>query len=710
MPIYRDGAVVSGTRQNLTNGLRAKPMAAEAVSAVFQQSATFAQEIVNTYQTAIAPGEVGENGTAVATEAPIIAQRPPAVLMYGRVQSGKTAAMILTAALCLDNGFRVVIVLTANNVALVEQTANRFKDLNGPRVFSTVTEDLYEWEGQEDDIAADIPSEGLVLVCAKDAFHLPRVIQFLRQVDASGYPAIVFDDEADAATPDTTLAARSSGRPNAPTIPSTIHRRIIENVAQGQEGESINEILPHSIYIQVTATPYVLILQRQASRIRPTVALLLDPGQGYCGGEVFFAGFNSAAAQPAAPIVLVSEQESLAIPRRRVPSGLAASIEFFLVSAAARATQDRRWPTEGFKHLSHTSPRIDQHTTVANHIERHINQLRRQLRDDMANAAQQQFGNAYAELRRTVPDAPSMDILAPTIYDALRQAEVIRVNSNTDVPRYGPRVNFLIGGNILGRGLTIDDLLVTYYIREAQTPQMDTVWQHARMYGYRLPLMPSTRVYLPRRLATRFKEIHESEEQLREILRRVQAGENVPIRVAASSRPTRPNATEPAVLQVYGAGLDQIFPRFPVLDNEIATTLRQRLLDLRVPINEPERNNRTRRVPLEQFLELIEMVPVREGDPGRWNSGAISAIVELFDEQYGGTAPVYVRGLEGENPPPEGWVRGRLSGPEIDIIRAAANGVPALALMYLGAAEQPTAWYPTLVLPANAATYIVNPS
>jgi len=95
--------------------------------------------------------------------------------MYGRVQSGKTAAMVLTSALCLDNGFRIIVVLTSDNVALVKQTASRFKALDGPRVFSSYKEESYEWEGQENELREDIASDGLVLVCAKDAFHLPRV-------------------------------------------------------------------------------------------------------------------------------------------------------------------------------------------------------------------------------------------------------------------------------------------------------------------------------------------------------------------------------------------------------------------------------------------------------------------------------------------------------------------------------------------------------
>jgi hypothetical protein len=684
-------------------------MSAAAVDAVLRQAADFTERAVNTYEAEVAIGEVGVIGSAAASEQPILAQRAPTALIYGRVQSGKTAAMNLASALCLDNGFRVIVVLTADNVALVEQTANRFKAVDGPRVFSTVRDDFYEWEGQEDDIATDIANDGLILVCAKDAFHLPKVIQFLAQIDAPSYPSIVFDDEADAATPDTTLAARSSGRPNAPAIPSTIHRRVIVNTAPDEEGESITEILPHSLYVQVTATPFLLFLQAPLSRLRPTITFLLEPGEGYCGGEVFFANFDDSIRPASAPIVLVSDQEAQTIARRRVPTGLAASIDFFLVAAAAKAAQGG-WPQtmKGFSHLSHTSSRIDQHTTVASHIDRHLSQLRRRLQANSEDAPEL-FQNAHDELRRTIPNAPPLADLVQAISDALRQYEVIRVNSKTDVPTYGPRVNFLVGGNILGRGLTIDDLLVTYYIREAQVSQMDTVWQHARMYGYRDQLMPYTRVFLPRRLARLFRGIHESEEHLRRLIRRLQAGENVAIRVAPRSRPSRPNAIDASALRVYGEGLAQLNPQSVESQPELALLVKQKLVDLGVPLDEPDREQRTRKIPVESMLELIEMVPIRDGDPGRWHPEDMSAIVESFRDRFVDGGPIYVRGLQRTEIEADGRARGRLAGPEIEIIRRAAEGVPALVLLHLGGSESPTGWYPTLVLPNGFPNFIVNP-
>lgn len=713
MPINRSGPVTRGTCENLVQGLRARPMSRETVNAARTQAVRFTEELVDTYSTQVAAGEVGPNGSAAATDAPILANRPPTALLYGRIQSGKTAAMILTSALALENGFRVIVVLTADNVALVQQTANRFKALNGPRVFSSTKEDSYEWEGQENELRRDVAIEGLVIVCAKSAVHLPAFIEFLTEIEAPSYPALIFDDEADAATPDTTLAARTSGRPSAPNFASTINRRVIENTRPGEEGESIREVFPHSIFVQVTATPYVLFLQRRDSLIRPNRIFLLEPGDGYCGGEVFFAGFDPRAVPPATPIVLVPDGEGQALNRRRIPTGLAASIEFFLLSAAAKAFVDNAWPTDGYKHLSHPSHRINQHGVVATHIERHLSDIRWELREDL-DGITAKFRPSYAELLRTMPNAPDLGLLLTIVREAIRQAEVSRVNSETDVPRYGPRLNFLIGGNILGRGLTIDDLLVTYYVREALVSQMDTVWQHARMYGYRRPLMPFTRVFLPRAVAGRFRRIHQTEEDLRELLRIEASGESIPIRLAVGTRATRRNATEPAVLQVVRGGLQQLFPLYLTEDAAAAAQIRQSLLDANVPISRGEgRSDRATPVPLDLVFDLVNAVPVADDDPGRWNSDVISTIIESYrsqyEENYQGQCRVYVRGLQQEQQPTGGWIRGRLGGPEISFIRDAAPGVPALALLYAGNMETPRAWYPTLVLPPDASPYIINP-
>src|SRR6185295_720641 len=103
----------------------------------------------------------------------------------------------------------------------------------------------------------------------------------------------------------------------------------------------------------------------------------------------------------------------------------------------------------------------------------------------------------YEELKKTLNPAPPLEEILDRIRKRLPRREVPIVNSANSAVDFSRQLNFIIGGNILGRGLTIDNLLVTYYLRRARVSQMDTVLQHARMFGYRQLLMPYTRVFLP---------------------------------------------------------------------------------------------------------------------------------------------------------------------------------------------------------------------
>jgi len=69
-------------------------MAPETLNRVQKDALALLVKVVDTYDMQVAQGEVGADGTAQAGTAPPIAGRCPTGLLYGRVQSGKTVAMI----------------------------------------------------------------------------------------------------------------------------------------------------------------------------------------------------------------------------------------------------------------------------------------------------------------------------------------------------------------------------------------------------------------------------------------------------------------------------------------------------------------------------------------------------------------------------------------------------------------------------------------
>jgi hypothetical protein len=483
-------------------------------------------------------------------------------LLYGRIQSGKTLGMITFSALAIDNGFRVIVVLTSDNVKLVEQTASRFTALEGIVKDSTR---VASWADDANHVRKSLADVGLVLVCAKNQSHLAKLVEFLALIGAADFPAIVLDDEADQATLDTTLAARSSGRTNAPKHGSTINRRTIANTHEDEQGRSVFEMLRHCVFIQVTATPYALLLQNLNSPLRPKFTRLLHPGEGYTGGERFFSGEHLDDQLP--PLIFVNEDESGELSRKAevAPDGLVRALAFFCVACGAQATLSPASAARTQNFLCHTSQKREDHGHLASLIRRYVDEVNDELRKpELTGRVRLHFEAAYTDLARTLTGAPSLQTIVADLKRRLPKREVIVVNSDGGNAEFSRGTNFIVGGNILGRGLTIENLLVTYYLRSAKVSQMDTMLQHARMFGYRETLLPYTRVFLPERLALRFHRIHAAEHNLRGLLADRDRFARIPVEVGGELRATRPGVLETGSILAYTPG-QHVYPNAPLI-------------------------------------------------------------------------------------------------------------------------------------------------
>ena len=94
---------------------------------------------------------------------------------------------------------------------------------------------------------------------------------------------------------------------------------------------------------------------------------------------------------------------------------------------------------------------------------------------------------------------------------------VRRLNSNhldtADFDQEPTLKAVLVGGNKLSRGITIEGLLVSYYVRLA--PYYDTLLQMGRWFGYRGDYVDLTRLYSTELLISWFHDLATAEEDLR---------------------------------------------------------------------------------------------------------------------------------------------------------------------------------------------------
>jgi hypothetical protein len=621
--VIADGSCLLGTVQALLDDDGDGKMLPQHRDKAVSEAKRFAQSILSAYQSQYGfPGahDSGIAGAEVSTS--------PTGLLYGCVQSGKTRAITLTSAMLFDNGVKVVVVLTSNNVELVEQTVERLKLVSDVQFLSSLEHDKERWERDAQHIATHIERTGLLVVCQKERNHQKQLVSLLREINASGLPAVIFDDEADQATPDTTQAARTTGRPNAPQFGSTTYRNTVQNDNPAELGESLVETLMRSVFVQVTATPYALLLQRTEHPLRPRFTNLIEPGEGYMGGEWFFPQTLTSGAVTG-PIVEVPASEANALvagPLQIAPEMLRRSIAYFCLAAAAHELHSKYRSKYGYSFLCHTSSKKMDHAHLERLVSVFLDQISRDLERDVAGDVTDAFSWAMGELKSTAPEvvsSVSYSVLKSWILKKLPLRAIRVINAESDSLNFSPGLNFLIGGNILGRGLTIKRLLVTYYMRSARSTQMDTMLQHARMFGYRQEHRNLIRVFLPRTSINRFVEIVQAEKELRNLIKDGNLGA-MPVRVAQSLNATRRNILDTGSLDVYRGGA-QIYPYEPEFDpatlNGLTERLRARMMqslfkgELR-PRDPVE-------MPWSLFEELVKSVRIRDTDESRWLPSAI---------------------------------------------------------------------------------------
>jgi len=616
-----DGPVLTETLAAMEAAKKLPPAVAADVKA---QVTTTMSHILGAYDQLVAPGEVGVGGTAKASTKKRIADSPTG-LLYGRVQSGKTNAMIVLTAMAIDNGFRVVVVLTSDNVSLVRQTASRFQILQGITIKASTAGG--SWLENYQHIEASLHEGGLVLVTAKNSSHMETFIEFLQKIGAGNYPALILDDEADQATLDTNQ--NKNAKLLAKAEPAQSGSKIYEH------HRTMRDELRHHVYLQVTATPYALWLQNSDHPLRPRFNTLLEPGVGYTGGSFFFA--QDVVDEEKAPLVFVSEGEDreLVDEKAATPEGLERALSYFLVAAAAQAEFDPKSKYDQTNFLCHTSFKKLEHKTAANKIRNYVLKIRDALSSG-SPVADVALTQGLAELARSVPNPPSLESVKEHLKWRLRNFDVFVINSESDELELPPKMNFVVGGNILGRGMTIENLLVTYYLRSAKIAQMDTVLQHARMFGYRAKAGQFLRVFLPQLQALRFLRIQQAEDALRAVQH---PSKVVPVRGAKDMKPTRTNVLDASRVIAYHPG-EHIFPTLPLYGPTAKKAYDAAVEWLEDNLGLSEGHDisvkKPQEISLDQMIRAIDAIPFLEAGAGSWDpktlKGVLSASRDLFKE------------------------------------------------------------------------------
>lgn len=441
-------------------------------------------------------------------------------LVVGRVQSGKTLSYEGVISLARDNGFSLIIVISGISNPLLAQGERRLKQDLGSAdkdgwlfaVPNDKQQSMKQIEQQLQNVQANWSSDSTpkaykqtaVVVVLKHHGGILNLTELFGEVDFSGQRVLIIDDEADQASLNT-LAKK--GRQSA-TYGNLL---------------ALREALPGHYYLQYTATPQAPLLIAIDDALSPDFVRVLEPGDGYTGGDTYFSGNSHLVNSISQDDIAAADH-----PSGPPPEGLRHAMLEFLVGVAHVVVSGK---PKTRSMLVHPSRQKDSHADFV----RWIASMKKDWQDKYEHAdeafpakLQLEFETAWSGLKQSYPALASFDACWGALGVVFRNLNIVEVNTRqgqTPVISWVPTQSYiLVGGQAIDRGFTVEGLTVTYMPRGPGGRTADTVQQRARFFGYKASYIGLCRVYLEPDVREDFEMYVKHEKDMLEALREIEAG------------------------------------------------------------------------------------------------------------------------------------------------------------------------------------------
>lgn len=610
-------------------------------------------------------------------------------MVMGDVQAGKTGNYTALVSKAADVGYRVIIVIAGIHENLRSQTQKRIDEGligrhsdasstdvggNGGRVgvgnldFSrlprSLTSQMTDFKKGRANLGWRLDSdkeEPFVFVIKKNASILTHLIKWLKSLnthkgsDLIDLPMILIDDEADNASI------------NVAKGPDAVSR------INGQIRDLLN-LFAKSSYVAFTATPFAnIFIDPDANHIEAGQDLFpehflisLDRPNNYYGAEkVFLTDPENERDRPTKDI----DDNELNLPSKMpkghqvnyLPKTLIRAMRAFLVSGAIRNLRGQQ--DKHHSMLVNVSHLTAVQTQVANLISLHLNEVitpalkihcalppnEANINDEVA-ACCDVFEEEYAN-----SDELWSDVL-PLLYRVAERANVYEVNSKSgDKLNYGEIKNaendqitaIAVGGYSLSRGLTLEGLTISYFLRNSKA--YDTLLQMARWFGYRPGYEDLCKIWIKDDARRWYAHIARASEELRQDLRYMAASDATPRDFGLRVR-SHESALEITARNKVGKGSEVTVEVGLAMSRIETTVVHDNGLGLEAQNN--------REAALRLFKKLSNNLPVMSGASMVWklvNSGLIKTYLDEFINHPGAertqTTPVlkYIEERESEN-------------------------------------------------------------
>ena len=357
-------------------------------------------------------------------------------------------------------------------------------------------------------------------------------------------PLLLIDDEADHGSLDTNaIELDADGQPDAEHDPTTLNslvRRILHAFSR-------------SAYVGYTATPFanIFVHERAATTeegpdLFPSSFIVsLAAPSNYIGPRRIFGVPGENGREDGLPLVEAVDDWTAWMPsghkrshvplhegRDELPPSVSKAIDSFLLACAARAARG-----QGTAHASmliHVTRFNDVQVHVARQVKDHVRLARQRLKrrtggvdyiaalealwasDFLPKSSSVALGDEDYAGFDTIPWNRMLELL-PDVVDDIGVRTINGTAKGAldyaDNGSVGLRV-IAIGGDKLARGLTLEGLSTSYFLRASR--MYDTLMQMGRWFGYRPGYLDLCRLYTTSELVEWFEHIADASEELRD--------------------------------------------------------------------------------------------------------------------------------------------------------------------------------------------------
>jgi hypothetical protein len=534
--------------------------------------------------------------------APSVEQFDVRGLVLGYVQSGKTANFTAVIAKAADAGYRLIVVLSGIDNGLRRQTNIRLKkELIGytdGRIGAvpmpplgkrwhefTTTELNGDFQPGFANHAALQGTQPVLLVMKKNGTVLRRLLSWLDSAPPDvkrRLPLLVVDDEADQASVDTRGTYQTEDEIPDPDyeLPSIINGLIRDLLKR----------FDRRAYIAYTATPFANILiphdtvdPRVGNDLYPKDFIVdLPKPRGYFGAEEIFGWIDRETGRAISGLDVIRQVNDIDLAQIQagvISGALKDAFADFVLAGAARAQRgDAEEPATMLVHTSQlTAPQGQLRTLLAKYVAEFRDEWRYQRAHGVRQNLQARWDSEFLPVTRAWrPERESpFQVIEPFIGPFLEALQVREVNSAAgevlDYEREPSLKAIAVGGNRLSRGLTLEGLLVSFFVRRSAS--YDTLMQMGRWFGFRERYEDLTRIWTTDELSGWFADLAFVEHRLREDIEIYEGLGLTPYEVGVRiwQHPTmqvtsplkRRFASSQIIAQSYSLSLEQTF-KFPL--------------------------------------------------------------------------------------------------------------------------------------------------